>query len=105
VLVMSGCFPGAGAAVVAHRLTAVVWEPWQLDELESAAARGRVRSLPVHLEIDTGMSRQGVGLDGLWLLLLARIGTGPLRLEGVCTHLFAADESDGAPRMHKLRAD
>ena len=95
VLVMSGCFPGEGAAVVEHGLTPVVWEQWQLDELEGAARAAGVESAPVHLEIDTGMSRQGVGLDGL-TAVLARFGAGsPLRLEGVLTHLYAADETDG----------
>jgi alanine racemase len=93
VLVMCGCFPGEGAAVVAHRLTVVVWEHWQLEELESAARAAGASPLPVHLEIDTGMSRQGVGLEAV-AAFAARIGTGPLRLEGVCTHLYAADESD-----------
>src|SRR5579863_10461562 len=36
VLVIGGVFPGQGAAVVRHGLTAVAWELWQLDELESA---------------------------------------------------------------------
>jgi len=95
VLVMCGCFPGEGAEVVAHRLTAVVWEPWQLDELEGAARATEAASLPVHMEIDTGMSRQGVGLETI-AAFAARFQTdGPLRLEGVCTHLYAADESDG----------
>ena len=97
VLVIGGVFPGQGPAVVEHRLTAVVWEPWQLDELESAArAQGTQASpLPVHLEIDTGMSRQGVSPDGL-AAILARLGPGsPLVVEGVMTHLFAADEAGG----------
>jgi len=96
VLVMCGCFPGEGVAVVAHRLTAVVWEPWQVDELQSAAqaAGASAGSLPVHMEIDTGMSRQGVALDDL-SAFGSRLGASTeLRLEGVCTHLFAADESD-----------
>jgi alanine racemase len=94
VLIMCGCFPREGAAVVKHRLTPVVWEPWQLDELEGAA-RVAAGTLPVHLEIDTGMSRQGVDLAGL-AAILARFEAGsPLRLEGVLTHLFAADETDG----------
>jgi len=100
ILVMSGCFPGQGGELVKHRLTAVVWEPWHLDELESAAQKAGVGPLPVHLEIDTGMSRQGVGLNASGMdelgPLLARLGAGgPLRLEGVLTHLFAADEADG----------
>ena len=102
ILIMSGCFPGEGAAAVKHGLTPVVWEPWHLDELEAAANAAGLTSLPVHLEIDTGMSRQGVGLDEL-SPVLARFGSGtarsgsgsPLRLEGILTHLFAADETDG----------
>jgi alanine racemase len=94
VLVLCGAFPGQGAAVVEHRLSAVAWQPWQLDELETAA-RLAGKTVPVHVEIDTGMSRQGVSLDGL-VALLARFHPGsPLRLEGVMTHLFAADEADG----------
>ena len=98
VLVIGGVFPGQGADLIRLGLTAVVWEAWQLDELEGAvrAAGAQSESVPVHLEIDTGMSRQGVGLDGLQPML-ARFGAAsPLRLEGVMTHLFAADEADGA---------
>jgi alanine racemase len=95
ILVIGGVFIGQGEDVVRHRLTAVVWEPWQLDELEAAARAAGAASLPVHLEIDTGMSRQGADPQGL-APLLARFGAGsPLRLEGVMTHLFAADEADG----------
>ncbi len=97
VLVMSGCWAGEGAAVLRHGLTAVVWEPWQLDELEAAARSAGLGpgSIPVHLEIDTGMSRQGVGPDGLAAVLARFSAASPLCLEGVLTHLFAADETDG----------
>ena len=98
VLVIGGVFPGQGAAVVQQRLTAVVWEPWQLDELESAAhaAGSAPASLPVHLEIDTGMSRQGVAPEDLAPLLARFHPASLLRLQAVMTHLFAADEADGA---------
>ena len=98
MLVIAGVFPGQGADVVRHKLTAVAWEPWQLDELEGAAhtAGARAGSVPVHLEIDTGMSRQGVSLDGLAQALARFHPSSPLRLEGVMTHFFAADEADGA---------
>ena len=97
VLVICGPFPGQGEALIRHGLTAVAWEPWQLEELERAAhATGATAgSIPVHLEIDTGMSRQGVPPNQL-PKILARFAPGsPLRLEGVMTHLFAADEADG----------
>jgi len=103
VLVLCGAFPGEGAAIVRDGLTAVVWQPWQLDELESAAREAGMGagSVPVHLEIDTGMSRQGVtpenlGQEGAGTLLGRFTPQSPLRLEGVMTHLFAADEADGS---------
>jgi alanine racemase len=53
------------------------------------------------------MSRQGVGPDQL-APALARFSAGsPLRLQGVMTHLFAADEADGAvtgAQLHRLDA-
>jgi alanine racemase len=104
VLVFCGAFPGQGAAVVRHGLTAVAWQLWQLDELECAARAAGIAagSVPVHLEIDTGMSRQGVTPEdlapkgaGVGTLLARFTPESPLRLEGVMTHLFAADEADG----------
>ena len=104
IMVMAGVFPGQGAAVVEHRLTAVVWEPAQLDGLETAARAAGLRagSLPVHLEIDTGMSRQGASLDSLPSILLRFEPGSPLRLEGIMTHLYAADEADGHATQQQL---
>lgn len=96
ILVIGGVFPGQGAAVVAHRLTAVAWEPWQLEELEMAARVAGLApgALPIHLEIDTGMSRQGASPLGLDSVLARLSPASPLRVEAVMTHLFAADEAD-----------
>jgi alanine racemase len=100
ILVISGVFHGQGADVARHKLTAVAWEPWHLDELESAAVNAE--AIPVHLEIDTGMSRQGVGPEALGPLLARFGGASRLRLDGVMTHLFAADEGDGAVTQEQL---
>jgi alanine racemase len=104
ILVIGGVFAGQGEAVIRHGLTPVIWEPWQLDELEIAARAAGIQSgsLPVHLEIDTGMSRQGVNPMGM-STILARITPGsPFRLQGVMTHLFAADEADGRVNAEQL---
>lgn len=97
ILVMGGVFPGQAAAAIAHRLTAAAWEPWQLDALQSAAraAGAAPGSIPVHLEIDTGMSRQGAGPEAIAALFSRFAPASPLRLEAVMTHLFAADEAGG----------
>jgi len=98
ILVIGGVFPGQGAETIRHSLTVVAWDPWQLDELEAAAqaAGAQPGSVPIHLELDTGMSRQGVCPDSLAAILPRFHAQSPLKLNGVMTHLFAADEADGA---------
>jgi alanine racemase len=94
ILLMAGIFPGDAELVLDWNLTPVVWEAWQLDLLREAAdARGLPPgSIAVHLEIDTGMSRQGVRVAGQAISpgaasLLARLDAGsPLRVEGLMTH-------------------
>jgi alanine racemase len=104
ILVIGGIFPGQAAAVLEHSLTPVVWDDWHFDELESSARvfGTEPQSIPVHLEIDTGMSRQGAAPDDL-ARLLARFGPqSPLRLEAVMTHLYASDEAGGATTATQL---
>jgi len=104
ILVIAGVFRNQSAAAIQFQLTPVAWEPWHLDELRAAAraAGAAPESLAVHLEIDTGMSRQGVSPDQL-AAVLTRFGpASPLRLEGVMTHLFAADEADGEVTRDQL---
>lgn len=104
ILIIGGVFKGQGTAVIEHGLTPVVWEPWQLDELEAAARAAGIPPalLPVHLEMDTGMSRQGVSTGNLAPILSRFTPASPLRLDGVMTHLFAADEADGRVSAEQL---
>jgi alanine racemase len=97
IVIMGGIFPGQGSEVVRASLTPVVWTLEQLDELSAAAQADGLNeeALSIWLEIDTGMSRQGVDI---WQLpvVLARIAADPVfRLESVTTHLYASDERDG----------
>lgn len=104
VLIMGGVFPGQGADLVRHRLTPSVWEPFQLDEIEEAARAAGLApgAFPVHLELDTGMSRQGVDAAALAAILPRFNAASPLKLEGLMTHLFAADEADGRVTHEQL---
>lgn len=99
VLVMSGLLGEDADVMVQQGLTAVVWERQQMEWLaEAVARRGGGLPLSVHLEIDTGMARQGVvtgeELEGLlrWMA-----GQERLRLDGVMTH-FASSEVAGSPQ-------
>jgi alanine racemase len=105
ILVMGGVFPGQGPAIVEHALAAVAWELNQLDELdaEARAAHAPPRSIAVHLEIDTGTSRQGAPVNHL-APLLERFGRDSrLRLEAITTHLYASDETSGVATASQLR--
>jgi alanine racemase len=97
VVVMGGIFPGQGPALLQHSLTPAVWATVQCEELEAAAkvAGREAGSVPVHLEIDTGMSRQGVAPSELEQIVKRFGPHSPLRLEAVTTHLYASDETDG----------
>jgi len=95
VLVMCGMLPGEADALLDARLMPTVWDGEHLEMLAVAAAqRGCADgSVPVHLEIDTGMTRQGVGWSAQGLApVLDRLREIPsLRLDGVFTH-FASPE-------------
>ncbi len=97
ILVMSGLWHGEADAIIEHRLTPQVWEPFHFDLLETAARKRALmqQSLSVHLEVDTGMSRQGVrSLETLRLLLARCQPESPIRVESVMTHFSAAEVLD-----------
>jgi alanine racemase len=104
ILVMCGGLAEDANAIVQHGFTAVVWERQQVEWLsEAVARRGDGSPLRVHLEIDTGMARQGVApgeeLDALlgWLKEQKT-----LRLDGVMTH-FASAEVAGSLQTLRQR--
>jgi alanine racemase len=68
-------------------LTPVVWT---LEQVAALAAR----PLPLHLEIDTGMSRQGVRPGAELAGILTAIRAANLRLEGVLTHFTSSEEPE-----------
>jgi alanine racemase len=94
VLVMGGAWKGEAEAIIEHGLTPVVWESYQLELLEQGARRMGLglASLAVHVEVDTGMGRQGVSPNGLPALLQRLRTGGVLCLEGLHTHLASAED-------------
>jgi len=95
ILVMSGLLREDAEDVVRHGLTPVVWLKEQMEWLAEAAGPSGV-AVPVHLEIDTGMARQGVVVGGGLDALLAWVsGERGVRVDGVMTH-FASSEVAGS---------
>ncbi len=98
ILVMNGLLAEDAAAIVAYDLTAVVWTIEQLQLLADAATRSHAaRPLSVHLEIDTGMSRQGVAPGPELDRVLAWLAARPqIVLDGVMTHFASAEVAGSA---------
>lgn len=99
ILILSGLWRQEAETAIEHRLTPVVWDPSQLDWLEAAAQDNKLAAgqVAVHLEIDTGMSRQGAAPEDLESLLGRFAPASPLRLEAVMTH-FHSPENEVATR-------
>jgi alanine racemase len=93
ILVMSGLLAEDADLIVQHGLVPVTWERQQLEWLADAAARHSAGSpLPIHLEIDTGMARQGIRPGAELQALLEWLRTQPnLQLDGVMTHFASAE--------------
>ena len=93
ILVLSEPTPAAAAAVVADRLTPVVYTPAGIEALAKAvASAGSDGPLDVHLKVDTGMHRVGCATSDAVSLAALIAHHGELRFGGVCTHLAVADE-------------
>lgn len=58
---MRGLLRGEADELLQARLTPTVWDPKQLDGLIAVARRSgcETKRVPMHLEVDTGMLRQG----------------------------------------------
>ncbi len=78
---------------VAHNLTVCVNEPHSIRILARIASSFEKR-VPVHLKINTGMSRYGVRWDEALPLVEQILAEKSLRLEGAMTHFAQSDEVD-----------
>ena len=104
ILVMSGSLAEDADAIVQHGLVPVVWDRQQMEWLADAVGRqDKGARLRVHLEIDTGMARQGVRAGAeLQAVLEYLSGHASLELDGVMTH-FASAEVAGSPQTLEQR--
>ena len=96
ILCLAGYWPGQAAACIRHGLTSVVYRLEMIEALNQAAANAGVVA-DVHVKIDTGMGRLGVRFDQLSEFVAALSQFRNVRIDGVMTHLAAADDASCQP--------
>ncbi|MDD5066929.1 MAG: alanine racemase [bacterium] len=79
--------------IIKYNLTATVFTHDTLDRLDKAAEKLN-RIVPVHIKIDTGMGRNGIPYPMARTLIREAFQKKNVRLEGLYTHLSAADEKE-----------
>src|SRR6266853_4191682 len=107
ILLMTGIWKGEEDGIVAQNLTPTIWEPWHIELLERAARKRESdltsHRLPVHLKLDTGMSRLGVSQEALPHLCEMLSGCKHLTLEGVSTHFASAEVLDAEDAVRQMK--
>ena len=93
ILVMGALFANQFPDMIAHRLTPVVYDREAAAGF-AACPRSGPEPYPVHVKVDTGMGRLGLSPDEVLSLLQSPPFRGPLRVEGLMTHLADADSQD-----------
>lgn len=102
MLVLGGVHDAAEAdEAVALGVTPVVQHAGHLALLRKVAAE-RSRSIPVQVEVDTGMARMGISPEEAPSLIEGIARDKAFALDGIYTHLACADESDLAPTLRQL---
>jgi alanine racemase len=102
IFVLNGLPPGAEADCAGHRVTPVLIS---LAQIDAWAAHGRRldRALPAALQVDSGISRLGLGESEVFAL-----AEDPRRLEGIglrlfMSHLACAERQDDRMNQEQLR--
>lgn len=108
-LLLSGLFEGEAAEAVRHAHTPVLGSLEQLAWLADAVPSSAALPFPLHLEIDTGMARQGIPWNNTAALaaFAAQLTQHPqLLLEAVMTHFASPEDEQStqtAEQLERLR--
>ena len=107
ILLLSGFWRGEEEAVIEHNLTASVWDAQQIQSLNAAAVRldKAEESVPIHIEVDTGMARTGVSMAQIEDMAHVLKSASCLTVEGAFSHFTSAevvDSPDGEKQVSRF---
>lgn len=105
IVVLGHAFPGDAPTAVPHDITLTV-NSLELAQALSHAAVEQGRRATVHVKVDSGLHRFGLGIDDAVALAEAMRELPGIEVEGLTTHMANADEADDsfAERQHEVFA-
>jgi Alr-MurF fusion protein len=95
--------PASFVALLQYPIEPVIYSFRLLDLVDQFVKKEGITTLPIHLEIETGMNRLGFPLPDLGTLV-KRLQTSSLRIMSVFSHLAASEES-GQDEFTRRQAD
>lgn len=103
ILILGYTFPDCYKELVEQDIRPAVFRLDMAQELSKEALRqGKV--LPVHVKVDTGMSRIGISPDDAGLAFIRKVTElKGLKLEGIFTHFARADEKDKSNALEQFK--
>lgn len=102
VLVLGYTFPYSYEKLILQKIRPAVFSKEAMEALDACAARLNKKA-PVHVKVDTGMSRIGIRPDEEGLVFMEWIaGLAHIEVEGIFTHFARADESDHSAALSQL---
>jgi len=104
ILLMTGFWRGDQEDVIRYELTPAVWEPWHVELLNDAAKDSGVERFPVHIKVDTGMTRLGANIPDLSALCSLLTNARHLAVEGLFSHLASSEVLDAADATQQIAA-
>ncbi len=96
ILVMGGYYGRAWGEILRHDLTPVVFDVAQIEALADEVRYSGSEPLPLHVKIDTGMSRLGIQPAEVGRLGAALLHHPEVQLDGLMTHFACADSETDA---------
>ncbi len=102
ILVMTGFWRGEEEEILESDLTPAIWSAEHVRLLQTAASRRPRRKVPVHVKVDTGMSRLGVQISDLPALIETIKAAEDLEVEGVFSHLASSENLKAEDALRQI---
>lgn len=103
VLILGHSFPYCYEELIRNAIRPTVFRADSIDEL-AACARRIGQPARVHVKVETGMNRLGIGTDERGLRFVEKaLHTEGIVVEGIYTHFARADEEDKTSAREQLR--